>query len=400
MIHLDHNASTPLVPAAASAMLPWLGPAQANASSMHAAGQAARAAVDAARRAVAALLGAEPGEVVFTSSGSEADALGLIGCALARRAPGRERVVVSAIEHEAVLAAADFLAALGFEAVRVPPTADGRVDPERFLAQALDSGTAVAALIAASNETGVVQPVPEVAVALRAREIPLLSDAVQAAGRIPVRSADLGADLVAISAHKLGGPQGSGALYIRRGTPLTPLPGGAQEGGRRGGTEAVAAIAGFGAAAREASSRLAAMPAVGARRDRLAAALVSAFSAARVHGEAAPRLANTLAIGFPGADARALVIALDRAGVLVSRGSACRSGAEEASHVLRAMGVPPALARGSLRLSLGVESTDAEIEEAAAILVATVLRALGGRALPARPSAGETVPAAPLEIRP
>ncbi len=256
MIHLDHNASTPLVPAAAAAMLPWLGPAQANASSMHAAGQAARAAVDSARRAVAALVGAEPGEVVFTSSGSEADALGLIGCALARRTPGRARVVVSAIEHEAVLAAADFLAALGFEPVRVAPEGDGRVDPERFLAAAIDPGTAVAALIAASNETGVVQPVPEVAASLRAHKIPLLTDAVQAVGRTPVRIADLGADLVALSAHKLGGPQGVGALIIRRGTPLTPLPGGAQEGGRRGGTEAVAAIAGFGAAAKEAPSRL------------------------------------------------------------------------------------------------------------------------------------------------
>jgi cysteine desulfurase len=380
VIHLDHNASTPLVPAAAAAMLPWLGPAQANASSAHAAGQAARAAVDSARRSVAELAGAEPGEVVFTGSGSEADALGLIGAALARRAPGRARIVISAIEHEAVLAAADFLAGLGFEPVRVPPEASGRVDPGRFLAAALASETAVAALIAASNETGVVQPVPEVAAALRARGIPLLSDAVQAVGRMPVRLSDLGADLIAYSAHKIGGPQGAGALIIKRGTPLTPLPGGAQEGGRRGGTEAVAAIAGFGAAAREVPRRLLAMPAVAARRDRLARALAVAFPAARVHGESAPRLPNTLAIGFPGADARALVIALDRAGVLASRGSACRAGAEEPSHVVRAMGVPAALARGSIRLSLGVETTESEIDQAAAVIIEVVARALGGSA--------------------
>jgi cysteine desulfurase len=375
VIHLDHNAGTPVAPAVAHAMQPWLGPAQANPSSAHARGQAARAAVEEARTQVAALLACREDEVIFTGSGSEADATALIGAALARREVGR-RVVLAAIEHEAVLAAGDFLARLGFVVVHVPATASGAVDPERFVAAATVD-TAIAALMLASNETGVIQPVPAVAAALAARGIPLVCDAVQAVGKIPCAVPELGADFVAISAHKFGGPQGVGALIARRGARCVPLIGGTQEAGRRGGTEAVAAIAGLGAAAAAVPGRLAAMGAVAGLRDRLAAGLTARFPAAVVHGASAPRLPNTLAIAFPGLDAQALVLGLDVSGVAVSRGSACHSGAERVSHVLLAMAVSPDLARGTLRLSLGPETTAAEIEQAIELVTATVTRAAG-----------------------
>ncbi len=375
MIYLDHNASTPLAPAAAAAMRPWLGGGQANPSSAHSAGQAARAAVEEARRRVAALVGARPGAVVFTASGTEADALALVGAARARRHAG-SRVVVSAIEHEAVLAASDLLGELGFTVVSVPPSANGQVDAGSFVeAVAGRGGTAVASLILASNETGVLQPVAEVGRALRRLGVPLHTDAIQAVGRVPIDLETLGADLISLSAHKFGGPQGAGALVVRRGVRLEPLIGGSQEGGRRGGTEAVAAIAGMGGAAAHVTARLEAMPGVGARRDRLEAGLRHAIGDAVVHGAGVPRVPNTLSIAFPGADAAALVVALDLAGVAASRGSACASGAEEPSHVLRAMGMSEEWARGTIRLSLGVETTDEEIERAIPIIAGVVEQA-------------------------
>ncbi|HWN83423.1 MAG TPA: cysteine desulfurase family protein, partial [Candidatus Udaeobacter sp.] len=373
VIHLDYNAGAPLHPAAAQAMAPWLGARQANASSAHAAGQAARAAVDRARRQVAAAVGAEPRAVVFTSSGTEADALALIGGALARRP--RARVVVSGIEHEAVLQASEFLLRLGWERIVVPPEASGAIDPERFLAAATDS-TALAALMFASNETGVVQPVAAVMPELRRRGIPLLCDAVQGLGRLPLDVAALGADLVALSAHKIGGPQGVGALIVRRGTALVPLFGGTQEAGRRAGTEAVAAIVGFGAVAAALAPVLAGAPELAARRDRLESGLKTALPEAVVHGQGEERLPNTLAIGFPGADAAALVVALDQAGIAASRGSACQSGAESASHVYRAMGLSDVVARGTLRFSLGPETTERELERALAVIPPIAARAM------------------------
>jgi cysteine desulfurase len=375
VIYLDHNASTPLGPGVAAAMAPWLGAQQANPSSSHRAGQAARAAVEAARRQVADLTGCgRAGEVVLTGSGSEAVALALAGTALARRAVSR-RVVISAIEHEATLAAAELLAELGFTVVRVAPGADGQVAAETFVGEVAAGPTAAASLILASNETGVLQPVAAVGRALRALGVPFHTDAVQAIGRIPVSFETLGVDLLCLSAHKFGGPQGVGALVVRRGVRLRPLPGGAQEGGRRGGTEAVAAIAGMGAAAAGVPARLAAMPAVRSRRDRLAAGIVARIPEAQVHGGRAPRVPNTLSIAFPGVDAQALVLALDLAGLAASRGSACASGAEEPSHVLRAMGMPEDWARGTIRLSLGVENTDEEIDRAIEIIAAAVERA-------------------------
>jgi cysteine desulfurase len=282
-----------------------------------------------------------------------------------------------------VLASAEILAELGFTVIQVPPGPSGQVDAEAFIAAVTegprsDGGTAVASLILASNETGVLQPVAAVARALRPLGVPLHTDAVQAVGRIPVDVEPLGADLLSLSAHKFGGPQGAGALVVRRGVRLRPLIGGAQEGGRRGGTEAVAAIAGMGVAAAGVPARLLAMPAVRARRERLEQGLKARIPGAQIHGADAPRVPNTVSIGFPGIDAAALVLALDLAGVAASRGSACASGAEEPSHVLRAMGMPEEWARGTIRLSLGVETTDQEIERAIDIIASAVERARGG----------------------
>jgi cysteine desulfurase len=373
LINLDHNAGAPLDPAVARAMGTWLDGRQANPSSAHARGQAARMAIEEARLTVSDAVGCRPGEVIFVGSGTEACATALAGVALARRRQAR-RVLVSAIEHEAVLNAARFLANLGFDVVEVPCERDGRVEARRFVDLARGRDTAVAALILASNETGVRQPVEEAARELRAREVPLLTDAVQAVGRIPFSFGDLGADLLAISGHKFGGPQGVGALIIRHHTPFEPLVGGAQEGGRRGGTEAVAAIVGLGRAAALLPLRLQAMARVAALRDRLEAAIGDRIPEVEVHGHTAPRVANTVSVGFGEVDAAALVAALDLAGLAVSRGSACRSGAEEPSHVIRAMGVPERWARGTVRLSLGVETTEQEISEAVRILVEVVDR--------------------------
>jgi cysteine desulfurase len=231
-------------------------------------------------------------------------------------------------------------------------------------------------MILASNETGVLQPVSAVAPELRRRGIPFLVDAVQMLGRLPLDVAALGADLVALSAHKIGGPQGVGALIVRRGTQLVPLFGGTQEVGRRAGTEAVAAIAGFGGVAAVLAQELAQAPVVAARRDRLESGLRQALPEAVVHGEGELRLPNTLAIGFPGADAAALVMALDRAGIAVSRGSACQSGAEAPSHVYQAMGMPDVVARGTIRLSFGGETTDRELEQALSEIPPIVARAM------------------------
>jgi cysteine desulfurase len=288
-------------------------------------------------------------------------------------------VVVTGIEHEAVLQASELLERLGFERTVVPPENSGAVDAERFL-EAATPDTAIAAMILASNETGVLQPVSAVAPELRRRGIPLLVDGVQMFGRLPLDVGALGAELVALSAHKLGGPQGVGALLVRRGTGLVPLFGGTHEGGRRAGTEAVAAIAGFGAVAQGLAAELAQAPAIAARRDRLESGLREALPSAVVQGAGQPRLPNTLAIGFPGADAAALVVALDGAGIAVSRGSACQSGAESPSHVYRAMGIPEATARGTLRLSLGAQTTDAEIAQALAVIPPIVARALAAGA--------------------
>jgi len=346
-LYLDHNATSPLCPGARAAMLAAL-EAGGNPSSVHAEGRAARRTVEEARAHVAALVGAKPAEVVFTSGGSEANALALRGA-------GARRIVISATEHDSVLATADGLG--GVE--RVGVDASGRVDLillRSLLAQGAESILVSVAL--ANNETGVVAPVGEIARIAREHGALVHSDAAQAAGRIRVDFKTLGVDLLTVSAHKFGGPIGTGALIVRDGVRLTPqIAGGGQEFGRRAGTENVVAIAGFGAAARDAGDwlRLAAL------RDRLEREVVSAVPQAIVFGAGTERLPNTSMIGLPGIAGETQVMAMDLAGIAISSGAACSSGKVRASHVLAAMGAG-ATAGDAIRVSLGPSTTESEID--------------------------------------
>lgn len=376
-VYLDHNATTPPDPRVLDAMLPFLRESFGNPSSLHWYGQRARAAVEEARGRVAALIGAEPAEVVFTASGSESDNMALRG-AVARAGGARRGVVTTAVEHHAVLHAAKALGAEGAE-VRVARVGeDGRLELDDLDAK-LDAATLIASVMLANNETGVVQPVAEAARLARARGALVHCDAVQAAGKLAVDVRALDVDLLTLSAHKLYGPKGVGCLYVRRGTKLAPLVhGGAQERNRRAGTENVAGIVGFGVAAALAKDALGAeAERVRLLRDRLEGRLLATSGARRNGGE--PRLANTSNVSFEQVDAEALLIAIDLDGVAASTGAACAAGGLEPSHVLKAMGFPPERVQSSLRLSLGRGTTEAEVDYAAEVITAAVARQRAGR---------------------
>jgi cysteine desulfurase len=360
--YLDHNATSPLRPEAGAALRAVLEQRLGNPSSIHAEGRAARRAVEDARAKVAALLQVPAGEVVFTGGGTEAVAAGILGVC-ARLPAGKRRLVVSAVEHSSVLAAARQAGAAGVEVEEVPPGPDGRIVPGA-MARRIGLDTGLVALQWANSETGVIQPVREVGQAAAASGAAYFVDAVQAAGKIALDARAAGAHVVALSAHKLGGPQGVGALCVREGLVLQPLvPGGPQERGRRGGTEAVAAIAAFGAAAEVALARTATEASRLMRlRARIETRLRALFPDVRFHGEGAPRLANTVNAGLPGLSGESLVIALDLAGFAVSTGSACASGAVLPSHVLLAMGRSDEEARSAIRVSLGWSTTEEEVE--------------------------------------
>ena len=373
--YLDHNATSSLRDEARASFYAALEAAAGNASSIHAEGRAARALIDAARLHVAALAAVPARDVVFTSGGSEALAAAIRGVA-DTAPPSRRRVVVASIEHSAVLDGARALTAHGFELIEVPCAPSGRIDADIFAAQ-LDEYTALACLQAANNETGVLQPVAAVGAACKVHGVPFLVDAVQAAGKMPIDREGWNAALIAISAHKLGGPQGAGALIVRDGTRLSPLiPGGAQERRRRGGTESVAAIAAFGAAC--AAARTDAEKEA-ARLDTLRQSFESSLRAmapsVRIHGIDVPRLPNTTNAAFPGVSGETLVIALDLAGFAVSTGSACASGAVMPSHVMRAMGFDDAEARGAVRFSMGWNTTKDAIDRLVAALPPLLARA-------------------------
>ncbi|MCC7273420.1 MAG: cysteine desulfurase [Alphaproteobacteria bacterium] len=361
--YLDHNASSPLRPEARDAMLAAMAEV-GNPSSVHAFGRRARAAVEAARRAVAERVGGDPAWVVFTSGGTEANNLALRGAA--------GPVLVSAVEHDSVREAAG-------QPEAIPVDGDGIVDLP-WLARRLAAAPAprLVSVMLAGNETGVVQPVAEVVRIAHRAGVPVHCDAAQAVGRIPVDMAALGVDLLTISAHKMGGPQGAGALVVRDGARVASLlRGGRQENGRRAGTENVAAIAGFGAAAAAAvpdDGRIAAL------RDELEARLQAAVPSARPFGAAAMRLPNTTCIAMPGVAAETQVIALDLAGVAVSAGAACASGKVRTSPVLAAMGIAPEAAGAAIRISLGWNSTAADVERCVAAWVALYARTRGSRA--------------------
>jgi cysteine desulfurase len=382
--YLDHNAITPMRPEAVDAVRAAL-EVFGNPSSVHAAGRAARDVLDEARSRVAAALSARAAEVVFTAGATESAALAIRG-ALAAAPSGRRELVVTAVEHPCVRDLAKALAAQGTPVATVPVDRRGLPDPQAFRA-AITERTAVACAMLANNETGVVLPGAELAAAAREKGALFFCDAVQAVGKVEVDVRTLGADLLALSGQKLGGPRGAGALWVRDGVALAPVLGGHQERGRRAGTENLPGIAGLGAAIEAARSKSAAeMVRVAALRERLEAGLQARIPDARVNGAGAPRLPTTLSVTFPGADGEALLMALDLEGICASAGAACTSGSTRPSHVLSAMGLGVAEARATLRLSLGWCSTEADVARALEVIPPLVHRVRA--AIAPRPSAG------------
>ena len=362
-IYLDHNATTPVAPEVLEAMWPWHRDHFGNPSSVHQEGREARVRLDEAREKVAALLGARAGEVVFTSGGTESNNFALLGVALM---PGqtRRRIVTTAIEHPSVLNPLRQLAPLGFDIVFLPPDADGRIDPAR-LESALDDSTALVSIQHANSEVGTLQDIQTFGEMARRAGALFHVDAVQTAGKLALDVEALPVDLLSVSSHKICGPKGVGALFIRRGTaPLfTPIAGGSQERKRRGGTENVAGIIGFGVAADLAVARLAAgrPEEVRALRDWFFAQIREAVPGVVRFGSAEFCLPNTLGLGFPGREGQGLLIGLDMEGIAVSTGSACSSGSGQPSPVLAALGVDLQTIESSLRFSLGWQHSREEL---------------------------------------
>ena len=376
--YLDYNSTTPVDRRVLDAMLPYFGGTFGNASSIHSAGQHARAAVDAARESVAALIDAKPAEIVFTSGGTEADNLALFGVVAASAKP-RKHVITTTIEHHAVLNSCQHLETQGIEVSYVPVGSDGVVDPAD-VRRALTPHTILISAMHANNEIGTIQPIEEIGRIAAEADVYFHCDAVQSAGKLPLDVNRLGVDLLSLSAHKIYGPKGVGALYVRTGAALAPqFFGGHHERDRRPGTENVPGIVGLGKAAELARALLKEDAArITALRDRLENALLDAISMIRVNGDTKRRVANTANLTFAAAGGEALVIALDLQGIACSTGAACSSGAVEPSHVLTAIGLSHDEARSSLRFSLGRTTTAEEINEAVAIIPRVVerLRAL------------------------
>jgi cysteine desulfurase len=373
-VYFDNNATTPVDPAVLEAMLPYFSAGFGNASSIHSFGQRARAAVEQARESVARLLGARPAEIVFTSGGTESDNLAIFGVVGAAGGE-RKHVITTAIEHHAVLNACQELEARGVAVSYLPVSAAGVVDPDEAR-RALRPETVLISVMHANNELGTIQPIEEIGRIAREADIYFHTDAVQAAGKIPLEVERLGADLAAISGHKLYGPKGVGALYVRPGTPLEPLLyGGHHERDRRPGTENVPGIVGLGKAAELAGARLGEEAArLAELRDRLEAGILARVPATKVNGAGARRVPGTTNICFSFIEGESLVIALDLKGLACSTGAACSSGAIEPSHVLTAIGLAPEEARGSLRFSLGRDNTREEVDRAVEIIPGVVER--------------------------
>ncbi len=362
--YLDYNATAPLRPEAKTAMLAALD-ACGNASSIHAEGRQARSIIDGARRDVASLVGVGADNVIFTSGGTEANALALLGSIdeAAKSGARISRLIISAIEHESVRANAAFCEETkpGLRVAVCPVTAQGQVDLEALRRLLMEGkGRALVSVMAVNNETGVVQPIKGAVALSRAHGALVHCDAVQAAGRTPISFDHWDVDYLSLSAHKIGGPQGAGALVVRNGVPLaSQMRGGSQEFGRRAGTENVAGLAGFGAAAKAAAAELASVKAWAARRDSMERRLREA--GAVVFGGEVERVANTVCVAVSGISAATMVIALDLDGFAVSAGSACSSGKVSQSHALAAMGVDPELAACAIRISFGWHTGDEEL---------------------------------------
>ncbi len=371
-VYLDHAATTPVDSRVLAAMLPYYTEHAGNASSMHGFGQEARNAVEQARREVASLIGARPAEIVFTSGATEADNLAVLGVALATENRGRH-IITSAVEHHAVLEACHFLEGRGYAVTYVPVDGGGIVDPDE-VRRSLRPDTVLVSIMAANNEIGTLQPIAEIGRLARERSILFHTDATQMVGALSLRVDDIPVDLLSMSAHKRYGPKGVGALYVRVGTPLAAVQlGGSQERGRRGGTENVPGIVGFGAALRVAGGvieqerlRLEVL------RDRMIRDAL-ALPGASLNGDPERRLPNNVNVSFEGTDSQSLVIGLDLRGVATSSGSACTSGSVEPSHVLQALGLPAVRASAAVRLTLGRGTSEADVAYALDALRAVVI---------------------------
>lgn len=380
MIYLDNAASAPVLECALSAAEPFLAECCGNPSSIHTEGRRAALALIEAREKCARAIGASPEEIVFTSGGTESDNMAVRSAALSGWRSGRRRIVTTAIEHPAVLESCRFLEQFGFEVEYLAPDSDGYVSAEQAR-QLITADTALVTVMTANNEVGTIQPVREIAEICRERGVLFHTDAVQAAGLVPLDVSEIGCDMLSISAHKVGGLRGAGLLYCRGGITAAPLIyGGGQENGLRSGTENTAAIAAMGAAleyaCRDIPGRSAEMSSV---RDRLISLLLD-IPGSRLNGGISPRLCGNVNVSFAGVEGESLVLGLDLRGVCASSGSACASGDERPSHVLSAMGIPEEFLKGSLRLTLSGSTTMEQAEQAAAAVRDTVatLRELRG----------------------
>ena len=378
IIYLDHAATTPVAPAVLEAMLPFFREKFANPSSLYGPAREVRRAIDQARDTVARVLGARSSEIIFTSGGTESDNLAIKGVAFANRHRGNH-IITSRVEHHAVLHTCEYLEKFGFRVTYLPVDRTGLVDLNA-LEDALDDQTILVSLMYANNEVGTIQPIKEIAQLLRPRGIIFHTDAVQAAGALPLNVDDLGVDLLSLSAHKFYGPKGAGVLYVRRGVTFWPQQhGGGQERGRRAGTENVPGIVGLAKALELAEqNRPQYVAHCQALRDRLIQGVLERIPGAVLTGHPTQRLPNNASFCLEGIDAESLLLMLDRRGVCASSGSACTSGSLEPSHVLLAMGIQSPLALGSLRLTVGLDNTPEQIDRALDILVESVqkLRAL------------------------
>jgi cysteine desulfurase len=363
-IYLDHAATTPVDDQVVAAMLPYFTEQFGNPSSIHRYGRRALEALDDARETVAAVLGANRKEIVFTGGGSEADNLAIKGVALAQRKAGRgAHLITSAIEHHAILHAAEYLHEFGFETTVLPVDANGLVRPDDLRAS-LRPDTVLVSIMYANNEIGTIQPLAELGAICRERGVPFHTDAVQAAGSLPLNVNELNVDLLSLAAHKIYGPKGVGALYVRQGTPLLPqLNGGGQERRRRSGTENIAGIVGMATALQHVEEQRGSFAErCTILRERLTAGLCERIPHAYLNGHPVHRLPNNINMAFDGVEGESVLLLLDQHGVAASSGSACTSGSLEASHVLLALGLPYDRAIGTVRFTLGKATTEADID--------------------------------------
>ena len=375
LIYMDNAATTPVSPGVLEAMLPYFVNDYGNPSSVYSIGRTAKKALETAREAIALALGAQPQEIFFTSGGSEADNWAVKGVARALQKSGKRHVITTAFEHHAVLYACRALENEGFAVTYLPVHADGLVRPEE-LEQAIRPDTALASVMYANNEIGTIQPIPSLAAVCKKHGVLFHTDAVQAVGNVAIQVEEQGIDLLSLSGHKIHAAKGVGALYIRRGVPIESfLHGGAQERGRRAGTENLAGIVGLSIAMQAACSHIAGRAQkTAALRDRLINGVLASIPRARLNGSLAHRLPGNCSFCFEGVEGESLLLMLDMQGVCGSSGSACTSGAQGPSHVLLAIGLPEETARGSLRLTLNEENTQQEVDEVLRLLPPTVAR--------------------------